>query len=164
MAFQIDVPVPAKFLWDVVKDIQHLPEFVEVIESIELDKDEELQVGTKWNELRIVCESRKKTEKQIKTIIRLDDGNEYPKCLGLLVAFPDDKHDITSTNTWTVQPVDENRTVLIFSLAFHAAQFSAFLFRVFQCCLLSRIESHCMHELEDYAREAQKRYDAAANR
>jgi len=160
MAFQIDIPVPAACVWEVITDISNLAQFVQVVERVNFF-GEDLNVGSQWIEDRRVCTGKRATQ-QLKTVLKLEDTkDEYPKCLNLLVAFRDDKNDITSTNTWTVQELDEKHSVLILSLAFQATTLSILVLRLCQRIFIPRIRAQCVQELEDYAREAQKRYNAA---
>lgn len=162
MSFQTDVPVPAACVWEVVKDISNLAQFVDAVERVNFF-GEELRVGSQWIEDRRVCKrGSKKSTQQVKTVLKLEDTKDvYPKCLNLLVAFRGDRNDITSTNTWTVQALDDKHSVLILSLAFQAAPFSILVLRLCQRIFIPRIKAQCREELEDYAMEAKKRYNTA---
>jgi hypothetical protein len=93
----LDVPsIPAEILWQVVTDIDHLPDIVETVVSMERltpvlrggrggDKNNNnIRVGTRWCETR-TFRQRQHEVVQIKTVVQLQQ-NEYPKSMSLNVS------------------------------------------------------------------------------
>jgi hypothetical protein len=175
----IDVAAPADILWEVVTDIDHLPDIVDIVVGVErlppikaADKKKisnennpnasnSIQVGTRWRETRLFGRRRKKVD-LIKTIIEIiSDHNdlECSKSMSVNVTFPQAK-DIINTSSLIVTPMDSKHCVLIGSLSFMTG---APLFNA--CCLNSqRIKQHATRkftkELQEYARAAEMRLGA----
>jgi hypothetical protein len=172
------VAVPADILWEVITDIDHLPDIVKIIVDVErlppikgADKknsnenntnaNNSIQVGTRWRETRRFGRRRKEVD-LIKTIIEIigNDNDLYgAKSMSVNVTFPQAKDSI-NTSSLIVTPMDSKHCVLIGSLSFMTG---APLFNA--CCLNSqRIRQHATRkftkELQEYARAAEMRLAA----
>jgi carbon monoxide dehydrogenase subunit G len=70
-----DVHAPAEVVWQVITDIEHAPEFISGIESVErLDDGTGFGVGTRWRETRTMF-GRTATEDM--TVTAVEPGRSY---------------------------------------------------------------------------------------
>jgi len=131
-----------------------------------------LKVGTRWIETRRTDVNTAKTNKQLKTVVRLDEAEDYPRSFGVIILwYPSSSstpssssgrreayEDASNTCTFTVQPMSEKSCALICSIAFQSRTMHMLCIK--QCCgerLLRIAEGYLLKELQDYEQSALKR-------
>jgi hypothetical protein len=174
-AVQIEIPASCDLVWEVVTDLEALPETSPFVHAVEiLNKDDNNSdstasfspmcvVGRKWREKRTIGRNEDIHE-QIKTIVRIEQ--EPHRSLLVDVGFSTRGkngaallEDISNTCSWTVLPVSENdETVLICSIAFASADGTESCCR---CVLLRYAEKYLLEELQGYKEAALKRQKEA---
>lgn len=145
-ADSVEIPVPADVVWQLVTDLDRIPDILSVVESFERLKGHEtgFQVGTQWRETR-QYESMKVT--QLKTVIDIGDD---PRSLRFNVSYPD-AAGIINTSTLTIKANDDQSCHLIGSFAAQSTWWSAV--RDLACfpCIKAKARQYFHAELEDYA-------------
>jgi carbon monoxide dehydrogenase subunit G len=70
-----DVNAPADAVWTLITDIEHCPQFIAGIESVQmLSGDQEFGVGTRWRETRVMF-GKSATEEM--TVTAVEPGRSY---------------------------------------------------------------------------------------
>ncbi len=70
-----DVAAPADVVWKPITDIEHCPQFISGIESVQvLTADQEFGVGTRWRETRVMF-GKSATEEM--TVTAVEPGRSY---------------------------------------------------------------------------------------
>lgn len=161
-AVQVEIAAAPDTVWEVVTDIERLPEVVRFVNSVRIVVDDKrLRVGMKWNESRRfkTHPASTKTMEQTKTIVRLEDQT-YPKSLGVNITFGE-KEAFANTNTLAVHPVSDTECILILSLAVSFNRRKMGLRQRFSRKhregIVKWIECYCREELQDFAAEAIRR-------
>lgn len=69
------VAAPAQAVWDLITDIEHCPQFISGIQSVQrLDDGEGFGVGTRWRETRVMFG---KSASEEMTVTAVDPGRSY---------------------------------------------------------------------------------------
>lgn len=156
----VDVPVPADALWEVVIDLDSLPEVVTMVSGFEVVSGNPPAVGTRFREKRV---HKGKEYTMFKTVTRLDesDPQERSFSLGIFTKNPDGTdNDVVNTSTLICKPVDENNSTLILLVAFQWDSFWGQLHDFCcRCCIRSMVRRYMSVELEDYRTAAMQRYE-----
>jgi hypothetical protein len=107
----VDVAGPADVLWELVSNIDHHTEIVEMVIGIKHIHGDKFQVGTRWKEIQKF--HKNKDLSLIKMIIHID---KEPKSWSFHVSYPSSKggyENQVMTTTFTITPADEQHSILI---------------------------------------------------
>jgi hypothetical protein len=154
----VEVSAPAECLWEVISDLDSLPEFLTELHSIQRKSGGDFQVGTRWREER-TCHGT--PSPQHKTITAITNPDGFPRSVCINVCHLEAYRDDINTTALTVVSVDENNAQLIGTFAYHVVDF-CFKVTYFICrpLVVKKAKKYFLTEMEEYAAAAERRYQA----
>jgi hypothetical protein len=167
----IEVPVPSDDLWEIVADLESIPEILDMVTSFERISgggSEPLAVGTRFRETRT---HRGQDYTLYKTVTRLqatptEEDGERSLSLGISIQNPNGKtNDVVNTSTLIVQPVDEATSRLILTVAITWGSFWDHVHHLFCGCFIrTMVMRGLTQEVEDYRNAAVERVAKRSSR